>query len=118
MAARFPPDAIVREWRGEILAFLGKCLSAAQGAPGELYPTSWWRDAVANWDAGGDEYSQHLLALALDIGGSAEGLSSILQSARAEGLIAVDERATEGIVHVQLYPAGFLEGLLRSQGMR
>lgn len=111
MAARVPPDEITRQWWPEIHAFLSAVYGAVRGIRGTLYPTSWHRNAIENWDAGGDEFSQHLVALALDIGGDLESLSALLQSTRAVGLVSVDERATEGIVHVQMYPAGFLRSL-------
>ncbi len=111
MAARYPPDEIVRRWRTEIHAFLTLVLRAVRGIRGTLYPTSWHRNQIENWDAGGDEFSQHLVALALDIGGDAEALSALIESARGVGLVAVDERAAVGIVHVQLHPAGFLRSL-------
>lgn len=108
MPARFPPDEITTTWWPEIHAFLTLLYAAVRGIRGTLYPTSWHRNATENWDAGGDEYSQHLVALALDIGGDPESLSAVLQQARGVGLVAVDERATEGIVHVQRFPAGYL----------
>lgn len=111
MPVRLPPDEIVRRWRPEIHAFLSTLLGAVRGIRGTLYPTSWHRNTLENYEAGGDEYSQHLVALALDIGGDPESLSAVLQQARGVGLVAVDERTTEGIVHVQMYPAGFLQDL-------
>jgi len=111
MAVRYPPNDLIQEWGAEIHAFLWALLQAVRGLRGNLYPTSWHRNALENYEAGGDEFSQHLVALALDIGGDAEILGEALESTRRVGLIAVDERASVGIIHVQRYPAGYLEGL-------
>ena len=76
--------------------------------------TSWWRDPTGNARVGGNPDSQHLIALAADLGG--EDFQDLARRLRSSGLVAVVE---SNHVHVQLWPAGTARriGLLAAVGL-
>ncbi len=104
-----PPPAIVRYWYPEIWDFVERIRYAYRLIPFEV--TSWWRDEERNRLVGGNEYSQHLIATAIDaIPLSGYDQASLAWAFRQAGLIAVDSYQRH--VHTQLYPAGFLRDWL------
>lgn len=113
MAFEYPPDPIAREWYPLIVDFIRRVTSAFQQVPGfMLVPTSWYRDPAHNAAVGGDPYSQHQVALALDVQVEFSGISSSMARevaawfARRQGLTAVVEADH---LHLQLLPAGTLQ---------
>jgi len=109
MAWSYPPPDFVHYWYWEIQDFLTRLGSAYRLVP--FYVTSWWRSENQNELVGGHQFSQHLIATAMDIAPRAPYTKAdVALAARQAGLIAVDTYPTH--VHVQLYPAGFLESWL------
>lgn len=96
-----PPNEVVRMVGPALPAFINRVNSAPW--PSGVYATSWWRGPDQNRNVGGSQFSQHLGALALDIGGTRDQLRGSVAAARSRGLVAVDEGDH---VHVQLLPAG------------
>lgn len=104
--ANAPPVEIVRRWRPELIEFVGKAEGAWRdaGSPA-VAVSSWYRNEVHNARVGGDQFSQHLAALAADLTGTREQLRSFVGAAKARGLVALDFGTH---AHIQLRPAGFL----------
>lgn len=106
-----PPLELLRSpWRPLIVAFVNRVRPVLAAVPG-MSVNSWWRSALENARVGGDRESQHLFALAADLGGSRDQVEHAIQHARELGLIAVD---FGGFVHAQL----FLDGALARAGVR
>lgn len=103
-----PPFAIVSALHPELLDFVGKAIEALAYARNPRL-TSWWRSVERNEAVGGHPFSQHLVALGLDV--VADNPREFAAAARDAGLIAVVE---SDHVHLQLWEAGTLERLLRS----
>ena len=96
--------------------FVETLIRVLRGTPGSnsLLLTSWFRSPQRNRAVGGSPESQHLFGLAVDLVGPTETLKMVQTAANRVGLIAVDEIATKGHLHIQLFPKGFL----RSRGVR
>lgn len=92
-------DRFWSEWLGAVEA----AWTEATAAGAELTPTSWWRSAQANARVGGNEYSQHLLGLAIDL--VAEDKPAATAAFERMGFIVIDEGDH---LHVQTLPAGWL----------
>lgn len=75
-----------------------------------VYLTSWYRDGRANAAAGGAQFSQHLVGLAGDL--VAADQARLVRYLRGHGLHAIAEGDH---VHVQYWPAGTLERILRGE---
>ena len=105
MTARAPSPEFWR-WLGPV----GPAFYMRAAALLEWFPTvrvnSWWRDVWGNERLGGDEWSQHLFALAADLQ-TGDLTSAVIAAAPFFGLTAAGISRTA--VHVQLYPAGTLE---------
>lgn len=105
-----PPDNFIRFFHPELVDFVGR-FNRAASAPldrsGSL--TSWWRSWEENLRVGGSTspLSQHLAGLAVDV--VPGNWPAFVRSARAAGLVAVDEGDH---VHVQLWPRGGLNARL------
>jgi len=79
--------------------FIAQVLPILRDAPEVITPTSWHRTAEANREEHGDEFSQHLVGLALDItGASADTRRRLARS----GIVVVVEFDH---VHLQMLPA-------------
>lgn len=102
MSVLAPPASVVRLALPSIEDFIRRVFATAWFFP-SLVATSWWRDAAANRFVGGAEFSQHLIALALDVVVPRAEVQQLLNVARFFGLTAVDEGTH---VHLQLFPAG------------
>lgn len=63
---------------------------------------SWFRDPLQNALEGGGRYSQHLAALAVDVFPRQGTNETVVDAARAVGLVPIDER---NHVHIQAFPA-------------
>jgi len=74
--------------------------------------TSWWRDRRTNEIHGGEEFSQHLLGLAIDL--DVQDPNRLITDLRREGLTVIDEGSH---VHVQLFPAGVVAPFIRFLGL-
>jgi len=101
---QFPPDAV---WRpieslapGIYSAFLGNVFASLDFSDLPVF-TSWWRSPSRNLDVGGDVFSQHLLALAVDVDGGDRNL--LKRNFRRRGLV-VDDEGTH--LHLQMFPKG------------
>lgn len=70
--------------------------------------TSWYRWPAENARVGGHPWSQHQVALGTDW--ATPNTAALVRRFRGQGLIAVDEFDH---VHVQAWPAGTLERLVR-----
>jgi len=86
--------------------FIFHLVNALQGHRGSV--TSWWRDRRNNEIHGGEEFSQHLLGLAVDL--DAEDPNRLIADLRREGLVVVDEGDH---IHVQLFGSGVVAPLIR-----
>jgi len=100
-----PPELLNTGWFPFILNFYWKAAGVFFTFAPRVGVSSWFRTAEANRSAGGSPESQHLFALAMDLTGPAQLLPDIVAVARANHLIAVQER---GHVHIQAFPAGAL----------
>lgn len=101
MALLAPPNEVQRLVGPALPAFIRRVNAAPW--PDGVYATSWYRQPSWNANVGGSPGSQHLGALALDIGGTRDQLRRSVDAARSVGLVAVDEGDH---VHVQLLPPG------------
>lgn len=104
-----PPREVQRSIGPALPAFVRRVNAASW--PSGVYATSWWRSPDWNRNVGGNAFSQHLGALALDIGGTRDQLRGAVDAARSVGLVAVDEGDH---VHVQLLPAGVFGNWVQS----
>lgn len=98
-----PPLSVVNMvGRRPLGAFIDRVLAVHARTP--LGVTSWWRDPRRNSEAGGDFYSQHLIATAVDVVPLFRGVTveEIVRAAQAVGLVPVVE---DDHVHLQLFPA-------------
>ena len=103
-----PPLSLLRSpWLPFIVAFYWRAVTVLFRFGSQVGVSSWFRTPDANRDAGGDRESQHLFALAWDVVTPVHLLDAVAQVARGAGLIAVPN-PREGIVHLQLFPAGAL----------
>lgn len=91
---------------GHYLHFISHLNSALRNHRGTV--TSWWRDRGTNEIHGGEEFSQHLIGLALDL--DVQDPNRLIADLRREGLVVIDEGSH---VHVQLFPAGVVAPLIR-----
>lgn len=102
-----PPPWALYYFGSEIQRFVRALEASWYLAP--WTPTSWWRSQNSNLAAGGNRYSQHLIALAVDaqpIGGAS--LRQLQAAFEQQGLVAVRYQTH---VHAQLWEAGRLEKL-------
>lgn len=105
MTAQAPPIEVWR-WLGPVgPAFYMRVINLLGWFP-SVGVNSWWRDVFRNERLGGDEWSQHLYALAADLQ-TGDLTSTVVAAAPVFGLIPAPISRTA--VHVQLYPAGTLE---------
>lgn len=112
-----PPLRIVQLLRPQLVEFVSRFNRAAAALAGvpDLELESWYRDSATNARVGGASTSQHLLGLAVDIGGtpgypiSRQARIWVADAMRAVGLVPVDEG---NHVHVQAYVRGTLPGWL------
>jgi len=102
LESNFLPLIVGFGWRVEALLIHG-ILHQVQND--RLSLTSWFRTPEVNTDVGGDPQSQHLFALAIDLGGTPRWLNYLSTNAAAFGLIA---STSPDFVHLQLFPAGEL----------
>jgi len=100
-----PPELLSTGWFPFILNFYWKAAGVFFRFPGKVGVSSWFRTPAKNRTEGGSPESQHLFALAMDLTGPPQLLPNIVQVARANHLVAVQER---GHVHIQAFPAGAL----------
>ncbi len=116
MTVRGPPRGLVQRFLPQYIYLLPRLVFLGEQFPAAI-PTSWYRDFVANFRAGGNEFSQHLLAFAVDWDFMDRGeYEHFAGHARAIGLVAVVE---SDHVHVQLFPAGVLPaGLFNQEEVR
>jgi len=70
--------------------------------------SSWWRDRRTNQIHGGEEFSQHLLALAIDL--EVEDPDRLVRELMREGLVVIDEGDH---IHAQLFPPGVVAPLIQ-----
>lgn len=101
-----PPPKFLQQFAFH--AFRQAALLAGRNA--DVTCTSWYRNPIENAAVGGDRFSQHQLAWAIDVVGP--GATQFAKSARTFGLTAVVE---SDHVHVQLLPAGLLRRLLTTR---
>ena len=101
-----PTDAIL-ELEGERIAEFVAKLNRAYTPGSGLRAISWYRTVRTNQNAEGDELSQHLLALAVDVFGRPTTLDEFEHDARAAGLVPVPNPSTNTL-HVQAELAGLL----------
>ena len=95
-------------------SFVDKASAAgARWRGGPVDVISWYRDTRRNRAAGGDEFSQHLIALAADFQPRPGDQRALLAELRRAGLFAF---RSGGAVHAQLNGAGYLEAWLRRNG--
>lgn len=92
-------------WFPIVSAFLTRLGQAFHAHDPGLRLTSWFRTPEENHLVGGERESQHLFALAVDLGGPLFARNQFARVVRDFGLIAVEE--TDHL-HVQLFPAGAL----------
>jgi len=108
--ATAPPASIWRRVEqvapGVYFHFTSHLNNALQGHRGSI--TSWWRDRRNNEIHGGQEFSQHLVGLALDL--DVQDTNRLIADLRREGLFVLDEGDH---VHVQLFPAGVVAPLIQ-----
>ncbi len=100
-----PPRDVVVRFYPEIREFVAKATDAWAAAGGVLTLSSWYRDPVHNRAEGGLAFSQHTAALSADFVGTREARHAMWHSARAAGLVAIENASH---LHIQLRPAGFL----------
>jgi len=100
-----PPDLLASAWFPWILNFYWRVAGVFFQFPGRVGVSSWFRTPEKNRIEGGAPESQHLFGLAMDLSGPGALLPDVVAVARANHLIAVQER---GHVHVQMFPAGAL----------
>ncbi len=103
-----PPQNVAEFYWWPIQAFLQRATNSYWMEPWK--PTSWWRSTSSNLAAGGAEYSQHLIATAVDAYPDSGNLEALEAAFRRAGLIPVRYPRH---VHAQLYQAGVLERFLR-----
>ncbi len=101
MPVQIPPRSVIRLVRSELIEFFTRL--AQVEVPRGTIATSWFRDEQHNLRVGGAPFSQHRLALALDVRTSDP--AALVISARQAGIVAVDEGSH---VHLQARPAGTL----------
>jgi len=104
MALLAPPDDMIVRFLPlyrELVDRLGFISSAAP-----LQYTNWYRDPVHNQAVGGHPFSQHQWGFAVDVVSS--NPDATVRAARQMGFVAVDEFDH---VHIQIFPAGFLESV-------
>lgn len=101
-----PTDAIL-ELEGERIAEFVAKLNRAYTPGSGLRAISWYRTVRTNQNAEGDELSQHLLALAVDVFGRPTTLDEFERDAIAAGLVPVPNPSTNTL-HVQAELAGLL----------
>lgn len=110
MTVEAPPDPIIRVFLPELREFLDRVERTWLASP--FQTTSWWRSVDRNRAVGGERFSQHLVGLGLDAvptnGTTTEDLQLAAQRAGLRAFPASRH------VHLQLWPAGQLEQLLRS----
>jgi len=100
-----PPELLQSGWFPFILNFYWKVAGVFFQFPGRVGVSSWFRTPESNRMAGGAAESQHLFGLAMDLSAPGQILPDVVQVARANHLIAVQEK---GHVHVQAFPKGAL----------
>ncbi len=99
-----PPDLLATAWFPFILNFYWRVVGLFFAFP-RIALTSWFRTVEANRLEGGDEDSQHLFALAMDLRVPLDIVPNLMTRGRQMGLVMVQER---NHVHVQAFPAGAL----------
>ena len=105
MSVQYPPPWAWHYFAADLWKFIDRLRSTYYQVP--FSATSWWRSYTGNLEAGGAEFSQHLIGTAADLW--AEDLYKLERELRRQGLIAV---RYSGHVHAQLWEAGKLERLL------
>lgn len=100
-----PPQEILDGWLPFVALFVALFNEALARTPGEFTITSWYRDMIDNFLAGGAVESQHTLAIAADVAGSQDQLRDLQNSMRVVGLVTDLE---SDHLHTQLLPAGVL----------
>jgi len=114
MALEAPPQWMVALFgRGVYQDFLRRVFAGLPefvhtGGTGFLEFTSWYRTPFGNEAVAGDPFSQHLLALALDL--KAEDQDRLVRRFKDLGLVAINEGSH---VHVQKFPAGIVAPVVR-----
>lgn len=114
-----PPAYLIDRFRDPIVRVASVWSLLARYVPVEV--TSWWRDEKRNAAAGGAEFSQHLLGVAIDglvPGMSRAELLPYVQRIAARFGVDAPARASEGSgrsVHVQGLPFGVTEKILRGE---
>lgn len=93
-----PPPRIASALCDRIRDFQFRVCRAVDGTG--AVQTSWYRDPLENEAAGGEEHSQHLVGLAIDL--VAPDPELVADRARREGLVAIVE---PDHVHIQALPA-------------
>lgn len=113
MAVQVPPPIFVAILSADFDRFLNAAWRVFNQTP--FRATSWWRSVERNREVGGALYSQHLVGLALDVvplpGAT---FREVRAEAIAAGLYAVVE---PDHVHLQAWPAGRLESILRGEAV-
>lgn len=106
MPVTVPPPSILHDFvvGGSVIDFVRLLLPALLWDRVDV--TSWYRDAATNRAVGGAERSQHRWGLAFDFVGPPDALEAVGRFARLRGLVPVFERSH---LHVQAFPAGFLD---------
>ncbi len=102
-----PPPMVEQIFGAQIASFTSSSALVLMRFP-SWGLTSWFRDVLANADAGGDAYSQHLVGLAFDADGPLEQKDEFVRALRRVGHVVVPE---ETHVHWQAFAPGLLRRL-------
>lgn len=102
-----PPQWVQHYFWWDLTDFVERVRAAHRATP--FWVTSWWRSPTRNAQVGGDPWSQHLVALAIDaVPVSGRTIRDLALSLRRSGLVVVEY---DRHVHAQLHPAGFLQSV-------
>lgn len=104
MSVEAPPRGITIWWWNLLYDFVERVNRAWQQDP--FIVTSWWRSPQANQQAGGAQFSQHLVGTAVDAVPRAGTRLQLKDHFERQGLICV---VYKGHVHAQLLQKGVLE---------
>ena len=94
---------------GLLPAFVERLDAGTRGL--DVTATSWWRGAATNADVGGAQFSQHLLALAVDLDGPDRLVARDRLSRLGLPVIFHSVPGGRPHVHVQALPAGLVQSL-------